>query len=109
MISIKLPKEQSSYWLATAPISHFASLRGEVSCDVVIVGGGIAGLTAAYKLKQAGLSVAVVEKNSIVSGYNRRYDWQSDRAAWIDLCGAFKTVRYDENSLPMESHGLLGL
>lgn len=36
--------------------------------DVVIVGGGISGLTAAYLIKRSGLSVAVLEKNTIGSG-----------------------------------------
>ena len=36
--------------------------------DVVVVGGGIAGLTTAYLLKQAGLRVIVLEKNTIGSG-----------------------------------------
>jgi glycine/D-amino acid oxidase-like deaminating enzyme len=35
---------------------------------VAIVGGGIAGLTTAYLLRQAGLQVAVLEKNTIASG-----------------------------------------
>lgn len=63
-----LPREQSSYWLDSAPASHFPRLQTDISCDVVIIGGGIAGLTVAYKLKQAGLKVAVIEKNTIGSG-----------------------------------------
>ena len=36
--------------------------------DVAIVGGGITALTAAYLLKQSGLTVAVVEKHNLGSG-----------------------------------------
>jgi glycine/D-amino acid oxidase-like deaminating enzyme len=43
-------------------------LRGDIECDVAIVGGGISGLNTAYQLKKAGLSVAVLEKNTIASG-----------------------------------------
>jgi tRNA 5-methylaminomethyl-2-thiouridine biosynthesis bifunctional protein len=36
--------------------------------DVIILGGGIAGASSAYALKQKGLSVLLLEKNSIASG-----------------------------------------
>lgn len=65
---LELPKEQRSFWLDSAPPSQFPQLKENIDCDVAIVGGGIAGITVAYKLKQAGLSVAVLEKNTIASG-----------------------------------------
>lgn len=40
----------------------------EIDADVVIVGGGGAGLTAAVEATQAGSSVVVVEKNGFVGG-----------------------------------------
>lgn len=36
--------------------------------DVVVVGGGIAGLTAAFRLQQQGLSVTVLEAEDVVGG-----------------------------------------
>jgi oxygen-dependent protoporphyrinogen oxidase len=38
---------------------------------VIVVGGGIAGLTAAYRLKQAGCDVTVLERNDHVGGRMR--------------------------------------
>jgi oxygen-dependent protoporphyrinogen oxidase len=36
--------------------------------DVVIIGGGISGLTTAYYLKKAGLDIAIIEKNEHAGG-----------------------------------------
>lgn len=48
-------------WTETAPTSAHPRLEGEVRADVVVVGAGIAGLTAAWSLQKAGARVAVVE------------------------------------------------
>lgn len=43
--------------------------------DVVVVGGGISGLTAAWQLHKAGRSVALVERSATVGGYTRT-EWR---------------------------------
>lgn len=60
--------EQSSLWLQNKELHDFAPLKGDLSVDVAIVGGGIAGLTAGYIMQKSGMSVAVIEKNLIASG-----------------------------------------
>lgn len=42
--------------------------RPDYDCDVVVVGGGIAGLAAAFRLHQQGWSVTVLEAAAIVGG-----------------------------------------
>ncbi len=50
------------WWLAEAgPVAPAAPLRGEQRADVVIVGGGYAGLWTAWQLLQRGASVALLE------------------------------------------------
>ncbi|HOE99855.1 MAG TPA: L-aspartate oxidase [Spirochaetota bacterium] len=49
--------------------------------DVVVVGTGIAGLTAAIYLKEAGLNVAIITKNSDISEANTNYA-QGGIIAW---------------------------
>ncbi len=41
---------------------------GEESCDVVVVGGGVAGLAAAWRLAPSGVRVRVLELESFVGG-----------------------------------------
>lgn len=49
-------------------MSHFATLKQDTECEVLVVGGGITGLTAAYLLVQAGVKVCLVERDLIASG-----------------------------------------
>ncbi|HXI13113.1 MAG TPA: FAD-dependent oxidoreductase [Thermoanaerobaculia bacterium] len=56
-----------SIWISTAPGSGFPSLDRDLTVDVVIVGGGITGITAATILKKAGKRVAVLELGSIAA------------------------------------------
>src|SRR6187397_324438 len=58
----------TSVWLTTAQVPSYAPLTADVSADVCVVGGGIAGLTVAYLLAQVGKSVVVVEDGAIGSG-----------------------------------------
>ena len=61
-------QQSTSLWMATSPAPKFDSVRDGGHFDVVIVGGGITGLTAAVLLKNHGRRVAVVEKDRIASG-----------------------------------------
>jgi glycine/D-amino acid oxidase-like deaminating enzyme/nitrite reductase/ring-hydroxylating ferredoxin subunit len=60
-----------SIWLAEEiPVTTATGLLHDV--DVVVVGGGIAGITTAYLLKKAGYKVAVVEARTLFSGTTGR-------------------------------------
>jgi len=61
-----LPGEPISLWLATTPRTDFKSLKDDLSVDVAVIGGGIAGITTALLLKQSGASVALIEARKIV-------------------------------------------
>lgn len=65
---LELPQTEQSYWQVDANNTDYAPIKKDVTVDVVIVGGGIAGMTAAYVLKRAGLRVAILEKNRVGSG-----------------------------------------
>ncbi len=52
----------------SARLPRFPSLKKDLSCDVLVVGGGITGLTAAYQLKQAGRKVCLLERDRLGFG-----------------------------------------
>lgn len=64
----RLEGRQVSLWVATAGVTAYPSLAMDLDVDVAVIGGGIAGLTAALALKRAGNSVAVLEAARVGTG-----------------------------------------
>ena len=57
-----------SLWLAMAPRTAYPALDGDLEVDVAVIGGGIAGVSAALALKREGARVAVLERGVICGG-----------------------------------------
>src|SRR4051812_36691651 len=57
--------DTTSYWLASAETKRSGAIDKTVTVDVLVVGGGIVGLTTAYLLRRNGLSVAVAERGRV--------------------------------------------
>ncbi|SDJ80406.1 FAD-dependent oxidoreductase [Sediminibacillus albus] len=64
----RLPTFPEPYWLDNIEIPQFGSLKDDLEVDVVIVGGGITGITAAYLLLKEGVKVAVLEAGKLLNG-----------------------------------------
>lgn len=56
-----------SLWLDTVKMPVFPQLRKDIKTDVLIIGGGIAGILTAYYLHQKGVKYILVEKDTICS------------------------------------------
>jgi glycine/D-amino acid oxidase-like deaminating enzyme/nitrite reductase/ring-hydroxylating ferredoxin subunit len=61
-----LPGKSESFWIDTASETRFPPLQNELFVDVAILGGGIAGLTAAVLLREAGRTGAVIVADRVV-------------------------------------------
>ncbi len=57
-----------SLWKKTARMPGFPTLEGDARTDVLIIGGGLAGLLCAWKLEQAGVDYLLVEAERVAGG-----------------------------------------
>ena len=60
-----------SLWSATSDIPLFDTLQGDTKTDVLIIGGGLAGILCAYELKNRGIDCLLVEADKICSGITK--------------------------------------
>lgn len=58
-------KPVESFWIASTPQTNYPDLQDNVKTDILIVGGGITGLTNAYLLQKEGFDVVIIDSNRI--------------------------------------------
>ena len=61
-----------SVWMATADTPTEAKLATDETCDVCVVGAGIAGLTTAYLLSREGKKVILLDDGPTAGGETAR-------------------------------------
>jgi gamma-glutamylputrescine oxidase len=66
-----------SYYAATDPWAQRDALRGEIRADVCVLGGGIAGCSAALHLAKRGYKVALLEARAVGYGASGRAGGQT--------------------------------
>jgi glycine/D-amino acid oxidase-like deaminating enzyme/nitrite reductase/ring-hydroxylating ferredoxin subunit len=69
-VSVYLEKSRSC-WMDEAP-QAFPELTENATCDVAVIGSGIAGLSTAYELVRAGHTVIVIDRGPIGRGMTAR-------------------------------------
>lgn len=57
-----------SVWIDSVKLPRFESQKGDLSADVLIIGGGMAGILTAFFLNQAGVKTVLVERDRIGGG-----------------------------------------
>jgi glycine/D-amino acid oxidase-like deaminating enzyme len=58
----------ASYWQSSAAVRTFPRIFRDAHCDVVVIGGGLTGITAAYLLKQEGRKVFLFDRARLATG-----------------------------------------
>lgn len=61
----------SSLWSVPSEQPKFETLQNPIKTDVLIIGGGIAGIMCAYLLKQAGVDCVLAEEKRICDGITK--------------------------------------
>ena len=61
----------NSVWSEFRQRPQFEALNGDIKTDVLIVGGGIAGILCTYRLKNVGVDCALIEADKICSGITK--------------------------------------
>lgn len=61
-----------SVWNRDVQIPQFPSLEGDVKTDVLVIGGGLAGILCAKKLTEAGVDCILIEENRLMQGVSGR-------------------------------------
>ena len=62
---------ESSIWVETSRAPEFDALKTDAKTDVLVIGGGIAGILCAYMLERAGVEYMLVEADRICQGITR--------------------------------------
>ena len=62
---------KQSVWTDEVKLPGFKTMEGDVKTDVLIIGGGMAGLLCAYELKNRGVDYVLVEKDAIAQGITK--------------------------------------
>ncbi len=62
---------QNSLWEKNVKLPEFPKLKDDIKTDVLIIGGGMAGLLCAYRLEQNGVDYILAEQNKIASGVTK--------------------------------------
>ena len=60
--------KNQSIWLDGYDYNDYVSLDKDITCDILIIGGGITGLSTLYNLRKSNLNVVLVEANLVGSG-----------------------------------------
>src|SRR4051812_29291084 len=99
-------KNNVSPWLEDIHISDFPQLNTSLKTDIIVIGAGIAGATAAYFLAKAGKDVVLIDKATpaeSTTSYSTAHLSQDLDTEYTDLAKYFGKEKAKQI---WESHGI---
>ena len=102
---IAKPRESISLWMDSVEMPRCPSLSENINAEICIVGGGIAGLTAAYLLLKECKHVCVLEDYELGSGQSGRTTAQFSTVLGDRYFDLEKSHGVEGAKLIAESHG----
>lgn len=63
-LNFKDPPE--SYWISSTEDTNYSALADDLDIDLLIIGGGMAGISTAYQLMNEGLKIAIIEGGKLL-------------------------------------------
>lgn len=64
--------QMDSIWETTVQMPAFSPLEGDLSTDILVIGGGLAGLLCAWNLTRSGIACTLIEEKRIMHGVSGR-------------------------------------
>lgn len=61
-----------SIWLASSPGKRFEALEESIEVDILIIGGGLTGISTAHELSKSGLNITLIDSDQIGYGTSGR-------------------------------------
>src|SRR5258707_9136095 len=71
-MTISFDRRSRSLWMDIDVVPDARDLEGNRSCDTIVIGSGIAGMSTAYELAMEGQKVIVVDRGAIAGGITAR-------------------------------------
>lgn len=92
------------HWLMYQQVEQYKKLKNDMTTDVVVVGGGIAGLSVAYTLVKEGRQVVLIEDGQLLSGETGRTTAHLMSAIDDKYCEIEKAHGLEYSKLMYDSH-----
>lgn len=84
--------ENRSYWQKTVELPKYPKIENDCSYDIVIVGGGMSGITLGYRLNNSKFKVAIIESDTLASkttGHTTAKVSYLHDILYTDICKAY--------------------
>lgn len=91
--------KNESYWQKTVKLPNYPKIARDCSYDIVIVGGGMSGITLAYRLNNSDFKVALFESDTLASkttGHTTAKVSYLHDVLYEDICNAYNKSKAKE-------------